>query len=219
MFRQRPGEKTMIDVLLRKYIEENILPLYDGFDGAHQRNHAEAVIGESLRLAGYYEVDGNMVYAIAAYHDVGLVESRETHHLVSARMLLADEMLRNWFSESQLGVMAEAVEDHRASSARTPRSLYGKIVAEADRQIDPENIIHRTVLFGLSHYPEVDKEGQYQRAVCHMNEKYAEGGYMRLWIPQSPNAVRLEELRRIIHDEERFRKLFERFYSEYVADR
>lgn len=209
----------MIDVLLKKYVEERILPLYDGFDRAHQRNHAEAVIEESLRLAAYYDVDRNMVYTIAAYHDIGLVESRETHHLVSARMLLADETLRKWFSESQLRVMAEAVEDHRASAAREPRSLYGKLVAEADRQIVPETIILRTVLFGLSHYPEVGKEGQYQRAMCHMKEKYAEGGYMRLWIPQSPNAVRLEELRRIIHDEGRFRKLFERFYSEYVAER
>ena len=120
---------------LREYIEINILPQYATFDKAHRLNHAEKVIEESMKLAQYYEVEPAMVYTIAAYHDLGLCEGREFHHLISGNILAADEKLRKWFSEAQLQTMKEAVEDHRASNKQAPRSMYGKIVAEADRFI------------------------------------------------------------------------------------
>ena len=115
------------------YIEQDILPRYDHFDAAHQRNHAEEVIERSLALAEHYEVNTDMVYAIAAYHDTGLCEGRDTHHLVSGRIIREDMKLRDWFDEDQIETMAQAAEDHRASSGHEPRSIYGKIVAEADR--------------------------------------------------------------------------------------
>ena len=110
--------------------------------------------------------------------------------------------------------MARAVEDHRASSDHEPRSIYGKIVAEADRQIDPETIIRRTVQYGLSHYPGLDREGHWNRMLEHLNEKYAEGGYLRLWIPESDNAAKLAKLRVLIADEARLRLMFDTIYEE-----
>jgi uncharacterized protein len=197
---------------LQRYVEEHIIPLYDHFDKAHQRDHVYMVIRQSLDLAAHMEVDRDMVYAIAAYHDIGLCEGRELHHEVSARMLLADTELRKWFSESQLQTMAEAVEDHRASSDHAPRSLYGRIVAEADRFIDPDTIIRRTVQYGLEHYPELDKEGHYQRTLQHLHEKYGRGGYLHLWFDNSPNAERLEKLRQMMEDEALLRQKFEEYF-------
>ena len=197
---------------LKTYIEQEILPRYDHFDAAHQRNHAEEVIERSLALAEHYEVDINMVYAIAAYHDTGLSEGRDTHHLVSGRIIREDQRLREWFSETQIETMAQAAEDHRASSGHEPRSIYGKIVAEADRLISPEKVIRRTIQFGLDHYPELDKEGQYQRFRQHLLEKYSDTGYLRLWIPESDNALRLEDLRTIIRDESKMRESFEQLF-------
>lgn len=197
---------------LQRYVEEHIIPLYDHFDKAHQRDHVYMVIRQSLDLAAQMEVDRDMVYAIAAYHDIGLCEGRELHHEVSARMLLADTELRKWFSESQLQTMAEAVEDHRASSDHAPRSLYGRIVAEADRFIDPDTIIRRTVQYGLEHYPELDKEGHYQRTLQHLHEKYGRGGYLHLWFDNSPNAERLEKLRQMMEDEALLRQKFEEYF-------
>ena len=191
------------------YIGHDILPCYEGFDTAHQRNHAEEVIERSLALAEHYEVNKDMVYTIAAYHDTGLCEGRETHHLVSGRIIREDKQLREWFNEEQIEIMAQAAEDHRASSGHEPRSIYGKIVAEADRLISPEKVIRRTIQFGLDHYPELDKEGQYQRFRQHLLEKYSDTGYLRLWIPESDNAARLEELRGIIRDKNALRKTFE----------
>ena len=194
------------------YVEQKIVPLYDHFDKAHQRDHVQMVMKQSMELASQMEVDVNMVYAIAAYHDVGLCEGRERHHLVSAQMLLADKELRKWFTDSQLQTMAEAVEDHRASSDHAPRSLYGRIVAEADRFIDPDTIIRRTVQFGLEHYPELDKEAHYERTLQHLHEKYGRNGYLHLWFEHSPNAERLEQLRQIMEDERVLREIFEKHY-------
>ena len=198
---------------LRQYIETEIIPRYDSFDAAHRRDHVEYVIAQSLKLAEHYDVDRDMVYVIAAYHDTGLAVDRKTHHLESGRIIRSDQGLRQWFNEARIEMMAQAVEDHRASSDHEPRSIYGKIVAEADRQIDPETIIRRTVQYGLSHYPELDREGHWQRMLDHLNEKYAEGGYLRLWIPESDNAGKLKELHEIIKDRDYLESLFDRFYE------
>lgn len=198
---------------LKRYIDEEILPRYAHFDTAHRLDHAEMVIRESLRLAEQAEVNREMVYVVAAYHDTGLEESRERHHLRSGELLRADKRLRQWFSEEQIEVMAEAVEDHRASSDHAPRSIYGRIVAEADRTIDPELILRRTVQYGLTHYPEYDREEHYRRFLAHLNEKYAEGGYLRLWMPDPQKEARLGELRALIHNETELRSIFERLYK------
>ena len=203
----------MVNPAIIAYVEQEILPRYDHFDAAHQRNHADEVIARSLSLAKHYDVDENMVYAIAAFHDTGLCEGRDTHHLVSGRIIREDLKLRDWFTEEQIETMAQAAEDHRASSDHEPRTIYGKIVAEADRLITPEKVIRRTIQFGRDHYPELDKEGQYQRFRQHLLEKYSDTGYLRLWIPESDNAVRLEQLRQIIRDEKALREAFEHILS------
>ena len=199
----------MVNPTIIAYIEQEILPRYDLFDAAHKRNHADEVIERSLALAKHYDVDENMVYAIAAYHDTGLCEGRDTHHLVSGRIIREDRILREWFDEVQIETMAQAAEDHRASNGHEPRSIYGKIVAEADRLISPEKVIRRTIQFTQDHFPDYDKEQQYQRFREHLLEKYSDTGYLRLWIPESDNAVRLEELRKIIRDENKMRDAFE----------
>ena len=199
--------------MMKHYIESAIFPRYKDFDPAHRIDHALQVIAESLKLAKHYDVDERMVYTIAAYHDIGLCEGRERHHLVSGRMLRADERLYEWFTDEEIETMAQAVEDHRASLDHAPRSIYGRIVAEADRLIDPMTVLLRTVQYGLSHYPELDKEEHYQRYCEHLQEKYAKGGYLKLWIPESDNAARLAELRVLIADEVRKRAAFERIYQ------
>lgn len=198
---------------LQQYIETAILPLYDGFDAAHRRDHVEAVIAQSLYLMAFYPVQEDMVYAIAAYHDTGLTVDRKTHHLESGRIIREDKRLLEWFTPEDIETMAEAAEDHRASSDHEPRSIYGKIVAEADRLIDAETILRRTIQYGFAHYPGLTREQHIQRAVDHLHEKYAEGGYLKLWIPESPNAERLHKLWALIADEPSTRALLQDIYD------
>lgn len=201
---------------LQAYIERGILPRYDTFDAAHRRDHVEMVIRQSLELAEQTGADAEMAYVIAAYHDTGLCEGRERHHLVSGTIIRGDRNLLQWFSPEQIETMACAAEDHRASADHAPRTLYGRIVAEADRFIDPETIIRRTVQFGLEHYPELDKAGHYERTVQHLHEKYGRNGYLKLWFPDSPNAQRLELLRQIIDEEPQLRRLFDEYWENII---
>ena len=203
----------MVNPAIIAYVEQEILPRYDHFDAAHQRNHADEVIERSLALAKHYEVNNDMVYTIAAYHDTGLCQGRDMHHLVSGRIIREDTKLREWFDETQIETMAQAAEDHRASSGHEPRSIYGKIVAEADRLISPEKVIRRTIQFTQDHFPDYDKEQQFQRFREHLMEKYSDTGYLKLWLPESENAPRLEELRKIIRDEHKMREAFEKEFN------
>ena len=205
-----------IDPEILEYIRNRIVPQYEGFDPAHRVDHVNGVIRSALRMSRYYDVDVNVVAMAAACHDLGLCEDRKTHHLVSGRIIRGNADLRKWFTQEQIEVIARAAEDHRASSDHEPRSIYGRIIAEADRQIVPETVIRRTVQYGLEHYPDLDMEGHWQRTLEHLHEKYAEGGYLKLWIPESSNAAELERLREIIRDEALLRRIFEDIYKKCI---
>ena len=202
---------------LQAYIESEIIPRYRYFDKAHREEHARSVIAQALELARHYDVDPDLVYAAAAYHDTGLAVDRATHHLESGKVIRADRRLREWFTADEIETIAEAAEDHRASAKTAPRSIYGRLIAEADRLIDPMTIVRRTIQFGLSHYPELDMEGHWERTLEHLREKYGDGGYLQLWIPESPNAAQLEKLRRIIREPETLRSVFDKLFAEETA--
>ena len=207
---------------LQQYVTGNILPRYDGYDKAHSRRHIQSVIDQSMEIfrklsAGQmdggrrYELNPDMAYAIAAYHDIGICEGRESHHLVSGRMLEADTALCRWFSQEQIRVMREAVEDHRSSNKSWPRSIYGRIVSEADKVIDFDTVFSRAILYARANYPEMTDEEIFRKSYGHLLDKYGDGGYMRLQFSDSPNAVRLADLREKLRDEELMRREFQLF--------
>lgn len=203
---------------LMEFIEQNILPKYNAFDKAHNLTHVNRVIKNSLALAEKTGADINMAYAIAAYHDLGLEGPRAIHHISSGKIVMADRRLRRWFSEDKIKIMKEAVEDHRASASHAPRSIYGKIVAEADRDLDPTTVFTRAIEYGLDHYPEKSYDRQWQRFVQHMTEKYSNSGYIKLWISDSPNEARLKEIRETINNTERLRAVFDSIYNGITSD-
>lgn len=215
---------------LKEYVEKEILPRHEKYDAAHRPDHIRRVIaramteGERFKVKGERYADANqgfhlsplsshLIYAAASMHDIGICEGREVHHLASGRIIRADQNLRRWFSEEEIELIAQAAEDHRASATSKPRSLLGCILSEADRDIEPETIVRRTVEYGLSHYPELDREGHWQRTLDHLHEKYAEGGYIKLWMDDSPNAAPLADLRALIRDEARLRPLFDSLFD------
>lgn len=206
-----------VDDDLRRYIEAEILPRYDGFDKAHGIDHARQVIDRSMELARDYDADAAMVYTVAAYHDTGLCKGRERHHEVSAEILRADATLRRWFDDKQIAAMCEAVEDHRASSDHAPRSIYGRIVAEADRCLDADTVIRRTIRYGIAHNPDFDRIQHFERCTAHISKKYGEGGYLKLWIPESDNGRKLALLRDLLRRPADLRKIFDAIYDEEVG--
>ena len=206
---------------LKNYIYNEIVKRYAGFDSAHREDHALTVIEQAMKLYGSMpegreDVDAEVLFAAAACHDLGLMNGRERHHLDSGTIIRADEKLRQWFDEVQIETIAQAAEDHRASGKTAPRSIYGMLVAEADRVIDGETIVRRTIQYGLNNYPELDRQGHLERAAAHLKEKYGKGGYLKLWIPWSDNAARLAELQDLIADDSRLREAVAESYEKTV---
>lgn len=219
---------------LEKYVFDIIIPQYAGFDPAHREDHALTVIEQAMelldRMPGWLSsqpsdvtgiwgkdvLDREMLLAAAACHDLGLVNGRERHHLDSGIIIRSDSRLREWFSEEQIETIAQAAEDHRASGKSVPRSIYGMLVAEADRVIDGETIIRRTMQYGLTNYPEMDREEHIIRSIGHLREKYGRGGYLKLWIPWSDNAASLSALQDTISDDSAIHRETARIYDSLV---
>lgn len=202
-----------VSMEIMEFVETQILPKYTEFGESHGLRHVNRVIKNSLELARITGADINMVYVVAAYHDLGMSGPRAIHHITSGKILMADARLKRWFSQDQIKIMKEAVEDHRASSSRQPRSIYGKIVAEADRDIDTHEIFLRAILYAKENNPGKDKEQIWELFAHHMDEKYSVHGYIKLWIPNSPNEKELKMLRDIIEDKALLKQEFDKIYE------
>ena len=209
---------------LERYIFDEIVPKYSAFDTAHKEDHALTVISQAMNLLkkmpeevrSVHEINEEMLLTAAACHDLGLVNGRDRHHLDSGIIIRSDARLREWFTDEQIETIAQAAEDHRASGKSEPRSMYGMLVAEADRVIDGETIIRRTIQFGFNNYPDLDREGHIRRAIDHLRGKYGRGGYLKLWIPWSDNAVRLNTLQNIIADDSAVYRETVRIYESLI---
>ena len=208
--------KSMINPALEAYINKKIIPMYDFFDDAHNRAHVMQVIKNSQQIAQHYEVDDNKVFTIAAYHDTGLTQGRKDHEKSSALFLLADTALTQWFTQAELLLMAEAVEDHRASKTEPPRSIYGKIVAEADRDIEYTRIFTRVIQYSIAAYPHYTLEAHYQRCYTHMQEKYGVDGYLKLWLDSEPNRGELQKIRDSLANADIFNGEFMRLFALFI---
>jgi uncharacterized protein len=203
-------------IKLIDYLYNHVLVKYQAFDQAHQYDHVHHVLKTSLELAKQFEdLKLDLVYVIAFYHDIGNLFGRDQHHITGAKYLEEDQTIQNYFNKDDIKIMKEAIEDHRASHDDPPRSIYGKIIAEADRDIVPEVIVKRTVQFGLSHYPSISKDQHINRAIEHINEKYGRNGYLKLWLDSKKNVSGLEAIRKMLENKEELYKTVEKYYDKY----
>ena len=190
---------------LVEYIEKKIFPLYDRNEFAHGINHIKTVIRRSLELADGYDVDFNIVYTVAAYHDLGHFIDRKRHEIISAEMFMKDENIKRWFADEQRMVIKEAIEDHRASCNHVPRTIYGKIVSTADRTIvDMDNTIKRSYTYGKKNYIGLSEEEQFERVYEHLVEKYGENGYAKVYLVDKEFDEAVSKLRQALENREEF---------------
>ncbi|MGE4319819.1 MAG: NUDIX domain-containing protein [Acholeplasmataceae bacterium] len=197
-----------ISLELMSYIEEHIIPRYKQFDKAHHVDHVFDVIFDSLKLSKTFDVNMNYIYTIAAFHDLGLKFGRETHHITGGDILKEDLFIQSFFKPEEISLMVDAIYDHRASHGVMPRTIYGKIIAEADRQMNAQNIIERTALYETSKHPDLSIDQQVDHCYEHMLEKYSDHGYLQLCLDIGKNAKELEKLRKMIRNETYIRLKF-----------
>lgn len=194
-----------IDKELIKYIEEQIFPLYSKNEEGHGIKHIKTVIERSLKFAKEYDVNLDIVYTVAAYHDIGHYIDRKKHEIISAEIFMKDKKIKQWFTDKQINIIKEAIEDHRASSNHKPRSIYGMIVSTADRTIaDVDNSIKRAFAYGKKHYAELSEEEQIERIYQHLKEKYGENGYAKVYLQDKEFDEAIIKLRKALSNKEEF---------------
>ncbi len=192
---------------LVNYIENEVFPIYNKNEEGHGIKHIRIVIKRSLEIAKKQDVNLDMVYTIAAYHDLGHHIDRKTHEIISAQMFIEDNKIKKWFTEEQINTIKEAIEDHRASSNHEPRSIYGKIVSTADRTIiDIDETIKRSYSYGKRNYVGLSEEEQIERVYQHLNEKYGEGGYAKTYLEDKEFDEAIKKLRKALSNKDEFIK-------------
>ncbi len=153
---------------------------YSQNDKGHSIQHAKYVINRSLKFAEEIEnINYEMVYCIAVYHDVAHHINAKNHEILSAQMLSEDNSLKQFFSIEQIRIMSEAVEDHRSSMDGEPRSIYGKIVSSADRNTDVTTTLKRCYLYNRRHYPELSEDEVIEECRIFNIKKFGINGYAR----------------------------------------
>ncbi|TDX49225.1 HD domain-containing protein [Orenia marismortui] len=217
----------LISPQLKIYIEENIISLYHKFDKAHNINHVDKVIKTSLELAEILSKNLDIAYTIAACHDIGLgffphnkKKSREYHHKYSKILTEQDATLKEFFSMEKIKIIAQACYDHRASLQGTPKSIYGKIIADADRidGLEIKEMIIRCWNYTISYNPELSLDQRYKEIYSHLKEKYGDNGYAynSFYLKESKNIVKeeIKNSQRILSCNENFKNLFNQLLTE-----
>lgn len=167
---------------LKEYVKNFIFPIYDKNDAGHGIDHIQYVIRRSIAFAHQFEnIDLDMVYAIASFHDLGHHIDKDNHEKVSAKLFYENKKMHEFFSEEQRKIIKEAIEDHRASLDYEPRSNYGKIISSADRNVEINSSLKRTHDYSVKHYPELDLPQMITRAYNHLYEKFGNCGYAKMW--------------------------------------
>ncbi len=186
-----------VPMSLFTYIEDHILPQYDQFDEGHHRDHIFEVVKASFDLVNDYPARKDMVYLVACFHDLGLQFGRKTHHITSGELLQKDPYVLKHYHSDEIQIMVDAIFDHRASNTEEPRSIYGKILAEADRLLDVDKVIERTVQYELHKHPNLDLEGQIKHAFDHIIDKYGDEGYLKRYLDYEPNKIGEKALKQL----------------------
>ena len=191
---------------LKKYIEDNVFPEYNKNEVGHNINHIKDVINRSFELVKENKLDVNldMVYVIASYHDIGHHIDTANHEKVSADIMSKDKNLNKFFNESELKIIKEAIEDHRSTAKTDPRSIYGKIVSSADRNNTVNACLLRTYTYGKKLDPNATDEELFNRAYRVMNEKFGINGYAKYYFKDSKYDNFLKEIRELLEDKEKF---------------
>ena len=189
---------------LKIYIENNVFPQYDKNENGHKIDHINYVIDRCFELSEDKNIDFNMLYTIAAYHDIGYHISFKKHDIISAQIMYEDKFLKKFFNEKQLKIMKEAIEDHRASLDREPRSIYGKIVSSADRNIDIDDSLRRIYLYSIEHFKDLSENETIEECYKHARKKFSKDGYVKFFFDDVKYKNYLNELQSILDNKEEF---------------
>lgn len=173
-----------MDKKLRDYINTEIKSKYKTFDKGHNISHFNFVTkncinyGKQLIEKGE-DIDLDIAYIVGAFHDVGIVNGREGHAKKSGEFVRKDKILREFYSAETIEMIAEAVEDHSSHLGYEPRNIYGKIVADADRNNSVYLVFSRPIKYALKNEKGLTKQEHLERVYEFVQNKFGRNGYVK----------------------------------------
>jgi len=200
---------------LVEYIEKNIFPIYDKNEKGHGIDHIKYVIERSFKFAKEVpDANLDIVYTVAAFHDIGHHIDPKKHELISADLMYKDENLKKFFTDEERLIIKEAIEDHRASSNHEPRTVYGKIVSTADRNNSVDSCLKRSYCYNRKLHPDYEEDQIFEDCHFHLNDKFGENGYAKFFFKDETYEAFLKEIRELLSDKENFKKIHKQFIKE-----
>ena len=104
--------------------------------------------------------------------------------------------------------LTEAIVDHRASLEYEARSVYGKLVSSADRAIDVDDMLRRSIAFQTekhkSENPTIEQIIEY--SFKKLSSKYGNGGYAKMYFQDDKYKDYLAKMNKILSDKNEFIK-------------
>ena len=204
---------------LQIYIRKNIIPKYRRLDRAHSINHIEYVIKRSMDLAKTYKLDSDMMYCVAAFHDIGMLINRLGHEEYGADILENDVYIKKVFNVEQIQIMKLAVKEHRASYKGEYSSVYSKAISEADRSYDIFLMTYRSIAYGMAKYPDYSYAEHYERTYDYLRRKYGKDGYSRMVLYYEPDMKKIEQIQKVLDSSEMFIEVFNECYRRCLEER
>lgn len=209
-----------MDKELKEYIKNEIKSKYKNFDKGHNIAHFNFVTkncvnyGKQLIDKGE-KVDLDIAYIVGAYHDIGITMGREGHALSSGKILRKDKMLKNFYSEEIIEMMAQAVDDHSSHLSYEPRNIYGKIVADADRNNTKYLVFSRPIKYGLKNEQKgMSKEWHINRVYNFVNSKFGRNGYVKYQLDIPDTKKEQNEVWQLLDDEKKCKLYIEGLFDE-----
>lgn len=208
----------MLNKDLVDYIEKNIFIKYERFY-AHGMLHINNVIKNMLMLADYYNLDKNMAYVIAVYHDSGLNVDRENHELEAGRIIASDVELKKFFNEDEIKIMKEAVEDHRGSRKTRPRNFYGECVSDSDRDFDIDILAKRQIGMSIKNYPElVTFDEHFERCYEYICKRINSNGKFNLWTNNPTLVLKRDKFQNEYLDKEYAKSVYKKAWNKILKE-
>ncbi len=215
--KEKTKEKKVsrINPELKEYVEREIFPEYEKNDKGHDINHIVQVLKRSFTLSKQLEdINLDMVYTIAAFHDIGHHINKDEHEVVSANVFYENWKMKEFFTDEERLIIKEAIEDHRSSLEGEPRSIYGKLISSADKTPDLKTMVTRARAYSVKHFPEMTEDEMLEREFNHLKEKFGSDGYAKCYIKDEEYEKFLNDMREILSDIEKYKKYYEEVTEE-----
>lgn len=191
---------------LKDYINKTIKAKYKNFDKGHNISHFNFVTKNCVNYAKQLidkgeDIDLDIAYIVGAFHDYGLQDGREDHAKTSALYVLKDKILVKYYDKDTIKLIAEAVEDHSSHLNYPPRSIYGKIVADADRNNTVYLVFSRPMKYALTHDKNLTREEHIENVYEFVQKKFGRKGYVKYWLDIEDTRKEQQRLFKLLDDE------------------